>query len=56
MSKEEWEEFEDECKYKYYVEVVVVVVFGYGFYECYEKRDVEDRLEEFGYDFDGKKK
>nr|PNR46525.1 hypothetical protein PHYPA_013644 [Physcomitrium patens] len=56
LSKEEREELEDERKHKHYAEAAAAAALGYGLYERHEKRDAEDRLEELGYDSDGKKK
>jgi hypothetical protein len=50
------EEFEEERRHKRYAEAAAAAALGYGMHERHEKHDAEERLEELGYDSDGRRK
>lgn len=50
------EEFEEERRHKRYAESTAAAALGYGLYERHQNNEAEERLEELGYDSDGKRK
>lgn len=50
------EEFEEERRHKRYAEAAAAAALGYGLHERHERNDAEERLEELGYDVDGRRR
>lgn len=48
------EEFDEERRHKRYAEAAAAAALGYGLHERHEKHDLEQRLEELGYDSEGR--